>query len=327
MNGPNPSGISIRDFVASDYLSKSNLHFVGESNNDGSLQPLVSPQGGPTAQSSEKMLHSLNASKLALLLAKTFVKLGLHSYTHDGNVSDISSLQLDNFFVRLSLDDVKCNGHETADTEAEVDELELLASAVLDDPEQGGNDISSTCQSNQSNPSSATTTTASSPNLSENTWTLHDIYILPSTNCIPDQGRLSPMQILGKHIQAIFSPMNHQLSSGLTKHTQNSDNYDASVQHPPKLRMLDNNSLFFTLVEAGNYPLSVCRLISDMVDVGNGGKSEHPFTTFDDVIDDLEQMTSHPQIYLHDPDNDFFSSNLQFGQRCFGRTKELTKQC
>ncbi|KAL7535170.1 LOW QUALITY PROTEIN: hypothetical protein ACHAXR_008832 [Thalassiosira sp. AJA248-18] len=49
-----------------------------------------------------------------------------------------------------------------------------------------------------------------------------------------------------------------------------------------------------------------------------------PFTTLADVVEDLEQMSAHPRIYLHDPEDESFSSNLRFGLGCYGRTRQVT---
>ena len=63
---------------------------------------------------------------------------------------------------------------------------------------------------------------------------------------------------------------------------------DAYLLRHSKLRRNKDESLFSCLVESGHYPISICRFVSDMVDVGPNGKADAPFASFDEVIHDLE---------------------------------------
>jgi len=142
----------------------------------------------------------------------------------------------------------------------------------------------------------------------------------------------------------------------------------------------DANSLFSTLLQTGEYPVAVCRLLSDMMESNpsesgkgthnnnnndnnsvssfnssfnssfhssfnessfsslasdregnhrtihnsNGGGSGNGVPSLDEVIQDLEEMSNNPHVFLYDQCNDFYCSNLQLGQGHYGRVKELT---
>jgi len=63
-----------------------------------------------------------------------------------------------------------------------------------------------------------------------------------------------------------------------------------------------------------------------MIDVGRYGKADSPFASFEEVIDDLEQMSLYPQVFLYDAGKCLsLSSSLLFGQRHYGRVSEVTK--
>ena len=62
-------------------------------------------------------------------------------------------------------------------------------------------------------------------------------------------------------------------------------------------------------------------MLFNMIDLGDKGKAGNPFASFDDVIQDLKQMSNNPQIYLYEQGNDFYSANLHLGQGSYGRVK------
>jgi len=62
--------------------------------------------------------------------------------------------------------------------------------------------------------------------------------------------------------------------------------------------------------------VSLCRLISDLVDIGPNGKAKMPHESFQDVIQDLEQMVSQPSTFLHDSK---YLHIPMFGQRYLDR--------
>jgi len=321
------TGVSLREFVASDYLSNANLHFDGEVNDGNTAPPPLSPPG--SSQSSANLLHSLNATKLALLLAKKFLKLGIKSGTHDKNVIDLSSLQLDNFFVNMRLGGAaKSDGRNGKNirprqTESATDKAQRS---------HEDNDLPQLIPPYQSSDAVATNVldigiieNVYPPNVLETTLVVLGLHVLPAPNRICDQSleELTPMNVLANHIRVIFSPVDQKIPAYFDP-TMRLD--DTSVQRYPKHRMVKGDSLFSLLLETGNYPTSICRLLSDIIGVGNEGKAENPYTSIDDVILDLEQMLNYPHLFLHDPGNDFYSSNPNFDQgSMYGRVKELTR--
>ena len=83
-------------------------------------------------------------------------------------------------------------------------------------------------------------------------------------------------------------------------------------------------SLFSELVDCGDYPISVCRLLSDMIGTDDGGMTDSSYnTSLEEVMDDLEQMSSHPSLFLDNPRDGFFSSPLHFDRGCYGRENEV----
>ncbi|KAL7546664.1 hypothetical protein ACHAWF_009998 [Thalassiosira exigua] len=94
----------------------------------------------------------------------------------------------------------------------------------------------------------------------------------------------------------------------------------AQPQRSSKQRQRTDRHLFDRLLESG-HPASIGRLLGDLID--GGSLSHHPITSFDDVIHELEQMRSKPHVFLFDPEDDFATSTLHFGQRYHGRSREL----
>ena len=184
--------------------------------------------------------------------------------------------------------------------------------------------------------------TINSRNICKVHWTLLGVKITRPNNFSssqktlnesPEISELLPMQLLGILIYTVFSqnnvlrsPLTHQKSAPYgAKVTDCGYNNDVEISDSSKIRKSKESSLFCDLLETGHYPVSVCRLLSDMIDVGDSGKADSPFTTFDDVIQDLEQMSFHPRLFLYDPENGYYSSNILFGQRYYGRKAEVTK--
>jgi len=110
-------------------------------------------------------------------------------------------------------------------------------------------------------------------------------------------------------------------------------------------RIFRENSLFTNLVERGDIPISICRLLADVLDASSGRDTTanningellqplasssninpaHPSLT--QIIADLEQMSTHPHLFLYDQPAEFFASGaLHFGQRCYGRDEETKR--
>jgi len=139
------------------------------------------------------------------------------------------------------------------------------------------------------------------------------------------------MQHLGRLIYEVFSQQDNQSlptmseNSLLLKEPKTECNKEGhSEQRSSKQQRQIEKSFFSVLLEAVHFPVSICRLLSDLIDVGRDGKADCPFTNLEDIVEDLEQMCSQPRIYLDDPESDFCSSSLRFGTGCYGRSEQVT---
>ncbi len=314
MNGAR-TRVSLAEFIASDRLSKVDfrLHDGSRSSGDGS-----------TSREGRREPFCLGASRLALLLARVFAKLEREDRIES------ACLQLDNFSVNLELDDASYNPEQKKDqSDFGDDDFDNLLSDVLDDPPGQNDSISE-----------VTAETAG-----ERMWIVLDAEFRPAAVEGSDRslysafihGRVSPMQILGNHINTIFSMKNPRTLAFLHRTMAPAPEPGPGTEMLPeeyeecsggrssKQRARGTTSLFSTLLERGEYPAAVCRLLSDTMGSGEGGQSNDPFASFEEVIRDLEQMTNLPEIFLDDQTNEFYSSGLHFGQRCYGRARELER--
>jgi len=132
------------------------------------------------------------------------------------------------------------------------------------------------------------------------------------------------MQTLGKLLFSVFSLNKQELPPP--------DAFVADFADPTrqpksskKYSRASKTSLFSTLVETKAFPMPICRFLSDLIDIGSQGRAHHPFTSFEDVVADLEQMIASPQIFLHDSYNPqgVMPSPPNFGQVYHGRNEEL----
>ena len=142
------------------------------------------------------------------------------------------------------------------------------------------------------------------------------------------------IQHAGFLIYQIFSPPENQTLPSIFKMCLVSEeesgtdngctNETDSGQRYSKLPRCSEKSLFTDLMEVGQYPISICRMLSDMIDIGIDGMADSPCKALEDVIDDLKQMSYHPRLYLDDPTDEGFLSSLRFGLGCYGRTKQVS---
>ena len=133
--------------------------------------------------------------------------------------------------------------------------------------------------------------------------------------------KLSLMQNVGRLMYAIFSNGSSDVPLSLfVQPNEGDESYAEDDRKCRKMRRSNGNSLFAFLLEKGQYPTSVCRLLSDMMDE----KSDHSISSFGDVIEDLEQMSNNPHVYLYNQGSELYSSNLTFGQGHYGRMTEVT---
>ena len=91
-----------------------------------------------------------------------------------------------------------------------------------------------------------------------------------------------------------------------------------------KFEDIDHSKYMSAMIDAG-VPLPMRRFISDLVDDKQGGifRSQHSFTSFEDVLLDLKQMMDNPNVFLHESIPDRWK--LDFGEKLYGRDAEL--QC
>jgi len=251
----------------------------------GTQNDPLSAINGSSGRGLKNSMHILNAAKIALLMAKTFAR---YNCNDDGN-KNLSSVQLDQISAQLF-----CSKPSHAQ-----DYHDFLE-------QSGHKDNSGRAILNTEN------------------WNIVDMSILsPAVNEKPLCTE-SMLRHLGKLTFALFS-QNEKLPMRMneTKQVSDADEDDFSIMaHQMRMNKRGPEQSLFTNLLGAGYPVSVCRLISDMVDTGIGGNAEHPFGSIDEVIDDLNLMTKHPHIYLYDIE-DFFK--LGFGQRYYGQKKEMSQ--
>lgn len=91
----------------------------------------------------------------------------------------------------------------------------------------------------------------------------------------------------------------------------------------PEKRATTTPSTFSTLCT--NYPtlpISVCRLIADVMEGSNGGVAltKTSFTSLEEVLEDLKRMMFEPDVFLHNPSD----PRIDFGRRLYGREREIS---
>mmetsp|Transcript_29350 Transcript_29350/g.63181 ORF Transcript_29350/g.63181 Transcript_29350/m.63181 type:complete len:1300 (-) Transcript_29350:155-4054(-) len=229
-------------------------------------------------------LRILNAVKLSLMLTKAFSQC-----KNDGKSNhELGSLGLDNFIIKVqySVDQSRARGDQLLSS---VDELNAIAST------------------------------------DDNQWKLVDMGMKYFDNAQisseSEEGTSGTiLQSLGNLLHAIFSP-----KDALVPEAQDPNGFlgeEIETAQGGGKRRSANKSLFHQLIQNG-LPISVCRLLSDLID--GGANSDHSEISVDHVIQDLEQMTSLPDLFLYDPDDEFFASTIHFGQKFYGRLNELAK--
>mmetsp|Transcript_5250 Transcript_5250/g.10776 ORF Transcript_5250/g.10776 Transcript_5250/m.10776 type:complete len:1536 (-) Transcript_5250:31-4638(-) len=87
-----------------------------------------------------------------------------------------------------------------------------------------------------------------------------------------------------------------------------------------------SDTILFSLLLSNALPISICHLLSDMIDIGPLGKAKNPFQSIEDVERDLEEMKSNPQLHLHNSYSaGSFLSPPVFGREYCGRSTELAR--
>lgn len=88
----------------------------------------------------------------------------------------------------------------------------------------------------------------------------------------------------------------------------------------------EDTTILSDLLECNRYPISICHFLSDMIDTGPEGKATNPFTTMEEILQDLEEMISHPYLFLHDSHSGVGIPTLPvFGRQYHGRKKEVAR--
>mmetsp|Transcript_30851 Transcript_30851/g.66674 ORF Transcript_30851/g.66674 Transcript_30851/m.66674 type:complete len:1679 (-) Transcript_30851:132-5168(-) len=158
--------------------------------------------------------------------------------------------------------------------------------------------------------------------------TFLQIEFFPSTrvNGLQKQSQSEAMRLLGKLLYSVFSegrPTPSDLSMMTTAPPPIQESLADVNERSPKISRMAEISIFSELSERDSFPVSICRLVSDMVDTRLGVAS-NPFRSFDAIIQDLEQMVYDPDTFLHDP---CFPQGVPFrpifGEKYRGREKEI----
>lgn len=330
--------ISLPEFIASGCLS--NCTFIDHDHDCDPADVNVS--------------RCANAAKLSLLLAQTLMR-----FDDQSSEIDFTSLKLDNLFVMITSGVGHGAEGDKADGEAKLGEyydatpldFNVDPFEEIDRPLDLLSDLSDLNERTSSIQKFGVIIERAQrrllfdrekfegsnvPGRLENAWTILEMAIQVSetnssaTNAIvkSQSTYLLKIQHLGRMMYEVFSPGEHQAlqeTSLLGKYGAEkpcNNEFDVVERHS-KLRRYRENSIFSYLLELGHCPYSVCRLLSDMIGPGVDGTADCPFTTIEDVIEDLAQMSSHPQLYICDPEDCFISSKLLFGLGVFGRTKEV----
>mmetsp|Transcript_32513 Transcript_32513/g.78696 ORF Transcript_32513/g.78696 Transcript_32513/m.78696 type:complete len:1338 (-) Transcript_32513:142-4155(-) len=276
---------SLEELLASNCLSQ--LNFV--LGNELSIgMPTEIPKSGTS-------LRHLNAAKVSLLLVKS-----VRDYRNNNNSGTALHLQIDDFVVKYS-DNVTIIPGGCAP--ANNKQRDLLAVEII--PRHGGEKLGTIPDSDADDGSYI----AKSPTKNIG-HVLHALFA---------NGDPYELQLLLDTVHTIDRGLPASVSPAASE--SDCDNWDGSRQNSKIRRGGEaGNSLFSTLLETRQYPVSVCRLLHDMLDE----RSDSYISSLDDAIQDLEQMSNSPDIYLYDQGHEFYSKNLRFGQGYYGRMEELT---
>lgn len=147
------------------------------------------------------------------------------------------------------------------------------------------------------------------------------------------------MRVLGSLLYSLFlngsdPPFNIVPPDILNSTFRNEENGDIAhddergVYRQTKASRTQEGTVLAKLLESDAFPVSICQLLSDMIDIGPGGKANDPFKSFDDVVYDLEQMRTFPYVFLQDYPNHpgrAVCSPPIFGRQYYGRGKEIAQ--
>lgn len=100
------------------------------------------------------------------------------------------------------------------------------------------------------------------------------------------------------------------------------------LQGPPQQKQrhdLNMNTYTYSRIrnEYPSLPASICRLISDIIDMPSRTKTS--FASLNVILDDLEQMIIEPNTFLHKPTILGGCAKFDFGKRLYGREHEVSQ--
>ena len=125
-----------------------------------------------------------------------------------------------------------------------------------------------------------------------------------------------PIQTLGKLLYSIYSNVG---LTPLSTVSPTGDDWNEASLSRKRAKVTDTTTTLSQLVETKLYPLSICRLLSDML-----SSASTPFESFHEILEDLEQMVSCPARFLHDS---YFPYSHPprpiFGNKHYGRKSEI----
>lgn len=153
----------------------------------------------------------------------------------------------------------------------------------------------------------------------------------------PDLNMSDAIQLLGCLIYSVFSkgsdhpshfrPTHHAFQIPINSNSKSSmsDNLKGRKSKSPRP---EESTILSQLIDTNSYNISICHLLSDMIDVGPEGNALHPFKSFDEIKQDLEEMMSQPHLFLHNVSSNIaglMPSPPVFGRQYYGRSKELSQ--
>ena len=304
-----------------------------------------------------------NAVRVALLLVHSFMDLcSASNIRHDQEKHHLLTLELDDFFVQLEKDrsNIYLYGGQQDDLGPEVKYSDIYECfhQIMDEEEERKRDTVKDANGRAlelgyfslNNDGGPARDTQKSKNGSQNGLSsepidegsqrtvLYGIDIIFPTRMNdldqqnPQSSVTTPMQVLGKLLYRVFC-RGEQPPSDMFMRAPTPVSDDACINEISLERFLKNvctthESVFSTLLsESSSLPVSICRFLSDLLESGVDCQSETPFKSFDDVVEELEQMISRPQVFLHNSSlsQGGASTPLVFGHIYYGRDEEVGK--
>ena len=266
-----------------------------------------------------------NAVRLGVLVTRSFVNFLDNSLSEGSNQEDmlqlLATLKPDDMFIKIEQNNsppAGDGGKYPSPADQGKGEIQTKAQNCLPIKNNGDDISSSPADQNDGELQQM------------KTFILHgmDIIVPPKNEGIDQQERqyhsYPPIQILGKLLYSIFSigksPPSNLFIEGEAKTTRRASDVSETSRHSKSPRPTEP-TLFSRLIETKSFPISICRLLSDLIDIGPSGTADSPFTSLEEVIQDLEQMISQPQKFLHDPHHP--QAAPIFGQVYHGRKEEI----